>query len=302
MRYAVAAALALCFLVGPSAMAQGCRLDMTPHYSGYATESTDSSNVYTSVVSDGYANFEPSAGCSGQGITHQPRAYNVIGGTGGWGSGTAECISCYLSYQNNQQVSYFEAGDDDYPTWVWETEIYCSVVGDFFNVSPGPIPVNFDLETWSDAITGDLHMVWSWQSSTGNLANLTSCSVSEFVTYPGPDSPPGIYPWPTPFPAANSNNPTTSSVPATDGSVTDDHDLGGKLDTDFRKPYFANSFVSDQTIGYSCTYSGGTITGTFYGPAAITRSVSQNANGSWTFVVSEPVDGDLYSVSIDPLP
>jgi hypothetical protein len=109
-------------------------------------------------------------------------------------------------------------------------------------------------------------------------------------------------PWPTPFPTANSDNPTTGSVPATEGTATDDHDLEGKLDTDFRQPYFANSFVADQTINYSCIYGGGTITGTFYGPAAITRSVSQNADGSWTFTVSEPVDGGLLWESIDPLP
>jgi hypothetical protein len=292
--------LALCASIGPCAMAQGCGLDMTPHYSAYATESTDATNVYTSVLSDGYADFQPSAGCTGQGVTHQPRAYNVIGTTGGWGYGTASCITCYLSYQNDQQVAYNLAGEDDFPPWNWEGEVFCSVAGVFFSEGPGPFPTNFTLSSAVDAGGGDLHMVWAWESSTGNLGDLTQCTVSEFVTYPGPDSPPGYYPWPTPFPATSTADPTTGSVPATDGTAADDHDLNGKFDTDFRKPYFANSFVADQQIGYVCTYDLGSVSGTLYGPAAITRSVNQN--GSWYFTVSQPVDGVYYSAEINPLP
>src|SRR5262249_44267341 len=87
-----------------SAMGQGCALDMEPHFSSYATASGDSTHIYTSVVTSGYANFTTSASCSGQGIIHTPSAYNLIGSTGGWGSGQGGCVSCYLSYTNNQSI------------------------------------------------------------------------------------------------------------------------------------------------------------------------------------------------------
>jgi len=57
----------ICALTAVNATArsrpQGCALDMTPHYSVYANESTDGAYGYTSVLTDGYADFTPSAGC-----------------------------------------------------------------------------------------------------------------------------------------------------------------------------------------------------------------------------------------------
>jgi len=147
MKYAINCLLGLAVFASivPRAMAQGCRLDMTPYYNVYATESTDGTNVYTSVLTDGYANFQPSAGCNGQGVTHQPRSYNLISTTGGWGYGTPACISCYLSYENNQQVPLnADGGYGDYPPFVWEGEVFCSVAGDFFDQYSGTPPNNCD--------------------------------------------------------------------------------------------------------------------------------------------------------------
>lgn len=114
------------------------------------------------------------------------------------------------------------------------------------------------------------------------------------MTFPGS----GNYTWPAPFPLITSLNPTAGSVPATDGSAPDDHDLNGKLDTDFRKPYFANSFPAQQTFSYTCTYNGQTLSGSLFGPAAVTRAVKQNSNGSWYFSVDELIEGTDYSATI----
>ncbi|MGB8473510.1 MAG: hypothetical protein WCE61_05420 [Candidatus Acidiferrum sp.] len=160
------------------------------------------------------------------------------------------------------------------------------------------VPTNFQVEEWTDAGGGDLHVVWSWQSSSGNLADLSPCSVSESVTYPGT----GDYAWPTPFPAITSQNPTTGSVPGSDGEVADDHDLAGRLDTDFRKPYYSNSFVAHQTISYSCTVGGDTLNGTLLSAAPVTRSVNQNVNGSWKFTVTETGPAGDMTAIINPLP
>jgi hypothetical protein len=112
-----------------TALGQGCLLDMEPHYSSYGTVSGDSTHIYTSVVASGYADFTPSASCSGQGIIHTPKAYNLIGSTGGWGSGTGGCISCYLSYTNNQSI--VAAKNTLYP-FNFQGEIICSIAGVFF--------------------------------------------------------------------------------------------------------------------------------------------------------------------------
>lgn len=48
MKYPFSCILFLAFFISaPSVKAQGCVLDMHPVYSGYATETTDFSNVYT---------------------------------------------------------------------------------------------------------------------------------------------------------------------------------------------------------------------------------------------------------------
>ena len=112
-----------------SAMGQGCALDMEPHFSSYGTASGDSTHIYTYVVTSGYANFYPSASCSGQGIIHSPSAYNLIGSTGGWKSGNGACVSCYVSYTNNQTI--VAAKNTLYP-FNFQGEIICSVAGVFF--------------------------------------------------------------------------------------------------------------------------------------------------------------------------
>ena len=61
--------------------------------------------------------------------THTPSAYNVIGGTGGWGTGSSGCVNCYLSYQNNQSI----AATPGVTYSGYETgQIICSIGGAIF--------------------------------------------------------------------------------------------------------------------------------------------------------------------------
>jgi hypothetical protein len=95
----------LCLLFGVRfANAQGCRLDYTPNYAIYENESTDGTNIYTSVLVDGSTTGSPSAGCDYPNAQHTPMAYNVTGSTGGWLTGTPGYMTSYLSVQNNQEV------------------------------------------------------------------------------------------------------------------------------------------------------------------------------------------------------
>ena len=109
---------------------QGCRLDLTPHFNVYANESIDSTRIHTSVLTDGYADFTPSAGCSGAGAVHTPKSYNLLSSTGGWGSGTGECMTCYLSFENDQSLIFSNGGNYIFD---YTGEIDCSIFGAFFS-------------------------------------------------------------------------------------------------------------------------------------------------------------------------
>lgn len=111
------------------AWGQGCLLDLTPHYSIYVNQSTDGTRIYTSVLTDGYADFTPSAGCTGQGAVHTPKSYNLLNSTGGWGSGTSGCMACYLSYENDQSILPAEATDYEFD---YQGEVVCTAFGAIF--------------------------------------------------------------------------------------------------------------------------------------------------------------------------
>ena len=105
---------------------QGCY--MQPSYDSYQSETTDGTNIYTSVLVDGYGNCDSSYCACGSAV-HTPKAYNVIGGIGGEGSGAGACPNCYISYENDQSI----LATQGVPYW-WQadTEVNCSVVGAFY--------------------------------------------------------------------------------------------------------------------------------------------------------------------------
>lgn len=126
------------------ANAQGCLVDYTPEYAIYQSESTDGTNIYTSVQVEGSMVGSPSAACNYNSAIHTPKAYNLLGSTGGWVSGNPGYMSSYISVTNNQAVPgttaivYFDA----------EGEIICSVFGDFWDVSLPRINVKITTTYW----------------------------------------------------------------------------------------------------------------------------------------------------------
>ncbi len=158
-------------------------------------------------------------------------------------------------------------------------------------VTNGAVPVNFRETSFTPLpASAALQFTYAWGSSSGNLADLSTCQVEEFVTYPG--YTPGVqsvYPWTSPpyVQGVSTNNPDTGFTPVsgTTGSQ-------GLVDTQghfgFATPYVYNSVPSYQVFQFQCTnYKPGQwiqllpINGTI----AISRVVSQNP--TWQYAVTK---------------
>ncbi|MGH6848484.1 MAG: hypothetical protein ACREC0_13925 [Methylocella sp.] len=113
-----------------------------------------------------------------------------------------------------------------------------------------PRPVNFRQVSPGVAMPdGVLHFEYSWDSSTGDLADLKDCKVGENVMYPGSADP---FPWPCPpFAAATTPNPTILWVSGTVGNAEDNH-----KHKRFLVPYVANACNATQTYRYMCASLG----------------------------------------------
>jgi hypothetical protein len=115
-----------------SSFGQGCFNWMIPEYSTYTSVTTDGSHLYTSVLVDGTTGGT----CSQQGgcdhcsqilnppPMHTPKAYNTIGSTGGWVTGTAQQWNQYISEQNNQSIV---ASDGVIYEFQSTTEVDCNI-------------------------------------------------------------------------------------------------------------------------------------------------------------------------------
>jgi len=156
------------------------------------------------------------------------------------------------------------------------------------------VPTNFRQTSTSDLGNGDVHFTYAWGSTSGNLADLSACTVGEIVTYPGGNP----YHWQSPpFPANSTSNPTVSDVAATAGAGVDDNFLYPS--STFVRPYSAASFTATQFFRYKCTNINGGNYVNLLGPLSITRSVQQNTNGTWRFTVTKPTNGQA---TINALP
>jgi hypothetical protein len=127
-----------CVLFSDTASAQ-CYFVYSSNYAVYTSDSTDGNQIFISVLTDGSASMTIGGSYCGPGYqimqdqinsaTHTPSSYNVIGGTGGWGTGSPSCVNCYLSYQNDQSI----AATPGVTYSGQETgQIYCSVGGAIF--------------------------------------------------------------------------------------------------------------------------------------------------------------------------
>jgi len=143
------------FVVAASALGQSC-ITYQPDFSVYTDETTDGTNIYTSVLIDGSGTMTYNAslpGCAGIDIgiaAHTPSVTNFISQDGGGPTfggttfGTSECPDCYVSFSNDQQfvanpgVEYnFEDGG----------EVICNVGGTVFGTG-GFVGVSIAVTTY----------------------------------------------------------------------------------------------------------------------------------------------------------
>ena len=141
----------------------------------------------------------------------------------------------------------------------------------------GAYPVNFSQSTSQVLPYGVLYFAYTWGSSTGNKADLSSCTVSEYVTYQNCGSP--TCTWPQPPWNYSETNPFSLSVPGSDGQGTDYIDPG-KFDSS--PPYATvSNFTATQIFQYSC-YNGA-LTGNLTGNISIVRNVTEDSSGVFTY-------------------
>ena len=111
-------------------------------------------------------------------------------------------------------------------------------------------PTNFRETYWEDLGDGVLYFEYMWDSSTGDLNDLSGCRVGEVVYYPGTSNP-YIAPDP-PFDLWEITNPTRKDVDATLGELADMHGKGGG----FSKPYCDSGFGAKQWYEYLTCFGG----------------------------------------------
>ena len=166
------------------------------------------------------------------------------------------------------------------------------------------IPFNFRQTSVMDAGGGDLRFTYAWDSSSGNLNDLSRCVVGEYVTVQGTSADP--YYWQSPPYAAGANmpnptwansNPPAPDVAATLGKFQDDHTLYTNVPVAWVKPYVQTGFTDIQSYQYKCTnyHNGNYIE--IDGPLYIVKEVLQS-NGIWSYSVTK----SNATATISPLP
>jgi hypothetical protein len=144
---------------------------------------------------------------------------------------------------------------------------------------PSPsTPTNFVQTNVRDIGNGVLQFSYSWDSTSGSLADLSNCLVRENVTYPGT----GGFHWPSPpYAVETAPNPTFVTVAGTDGGFEDQQHAG------FMKPYVFNQFTANQKFQYMCTdVQNGAWRDFPNPPGSIVRTVEQ-APIVWRYTVTK---------------
>jgi hypothetical protein len=180
-----------------------------------------------------------------------------------------------------------------------DAKVGSTLVGSMIFTVSGPIsgaiPVNYRQTAFSVQPGGVLHFEYKWDSSSGNLADLSTCQVEEYVTYVGPNpyvwaSPPYL---PNQFTAWPEFGGTPTSATNGTPGIRDDHGhAAGWL-----APYVFKFTGSDQVYQFQCPYYQNNqwvqmmpISGTI----PISRWV-EPVNGVWTYQITK----SGYSTSIN---
>jgi hypothetical protein len=151
----------------------------------------------------------------------------------------------------------------------------------------GAIPVNYRQTAFSVQSSASLHFEYMWDSSTGNLADLSACQIEEYVTYVGPNP----YPWPSPPYLANQVTPWPelglTPVSANNPKLNDDHGHAAGWQT----PYVFKVVASDQVYQFQCPYyqnNQWVQLMPINGQIPIDRVVSlPNGNPPWTYTITK---------------
>jgi len=154
------------------------------------------------------------------------------------------------------------------------------------------LPTNFRQTVGQDAGNGVLHFEYAWDSSSGHLSDLgtSGCTINEVVFYPGGN--PFIWPSP-PYVSTQTSNPFINpAIAGSLGGLQDNHTNPG-----FQGPYRSSAITATQHYVYSCTCNG-SVGVDMTVPISISRTVSQNADGTWKYNITK----SSISASINPLP
>jgi len=153
------------------------------------------------------------------------------------------------------------------------------------------VPTNFRRTNWTGAADGTLTITYAWDSSSGKQSDLSSCTIGEYVTYPGTANP---YTWPRPPFGQQTPNPTSVSGSGANAGFTDTQSPPGQWIT----PYITASFTANQTYQYVCPCANG---GNQVRMASytVTRSVTKNSDGTYEYTITKS-SGE--SATRDPLP
>jgi hypothetical protein len=139
---------------------------------------------------------------------------------------------------------------------------------------------------------GVLHFEYTFESTSGDLADLSDWQVGELVQYPGHVNP---FKWPRPPYDGSTTNPTIIWQPATDGVVQDDQSHVGFSNP----PYRQNIFIAFQDYRYKCSTCNRAINFPGRTDIMIERKVSDSTgHGCFGYTVSKTG----YSASVSPLP
>lgn len=157
-----------------------------------------------------------------------------------------------------------------------------------------PIPVNFRETSAGGTGGGTLTFRYAWDSSTGDLADLTDVGVSEKVDYPGSADP---FIWPSPpWNGDGTPNPTIAPVPpvpGTRGRAVDNHST-----KPFKRPYKRASFTAKQVYRYETPCKNGGRPVALSSNINIVRVVKQKADGNYFYRITKSGS----SATVDPLP
>ena len=269
-----------------------CPMDCGPYY--------DVTVNYPSEIPQGLFGMGSSTETASWNYGYTMGPYSVAAD---WSVDNTNIVSFGPSSGNDMTINGTQVGEANVLAFIGWQEVYdwdglnCVDLGYYAEQGGGPVqtvcavPNNFHQVGSGTNNNGTLHFVYAWDSSTGNLADLSQCTIGEIVAYPGTSNP---YVWPNPPMNRSSTNPTVINVAATGGTFNDDH----QPPNSFVMPFQAASFSAVQAYRYQCACaSGGNFVNLITG-LNIARSVTQNS-GQSTFRYTVTKSGS--SATINPI-